>query len=115
MRIDGFLSGSLCRENSTFCGNVEDIVHSHSSDSLISSENVPSVYLSLHVVKAGVIAICYDGVALGLELGNVIDYLRTEECGAVFEGRFIDYNLGTFGFDAFHYALDGALTEVVGV
>ena len=51
----------------------------------------------------------------GLEGGEVVDDLGTEEGGAIRKGGFVDDDLGTLGLDAFHDALDTALAEVVGV
>ena len=86
-----------------------------SNDVLISFENVSSINLISYIVEAGIITVGDDGLALRLELGEVVDDLRTEECRAVFKGGLVDDDLGTLGLDTFHDALDGALTEVVGV
>ena len=81
----------------------------------IATENVAGVDLLLDVVEATVVAVCYDGLASLLEFFEVIHYDTTEEGAAVFEGGLVDNNLGAFGFDALHDALDGTLAEVVGV
>lgn len=73
---------------------------------LVSSENISCVNLVLHVVEARVVAVGDDGVGEFLELVEVVDDFGAEECGAVFEGRFIDDDFSTFGLDAFHHALD---------
>ena len=49
------------------------------------------------------------------EFRQIIDNQTAEEGGAVFEGGLVDDDLGTFGFDALHHALDSTLAEVVGV
>ena len=82
---------------------------------LVAFEDVAGVDLVLHVVEARVIPIRDDGLALGLEFGEVVDHQASEESGAVVEGGFVDNHLGAFGFDAFHHALDGTLAEVVAV
>ena len=82
---------------------------------LISFEDVAGIDLIGHVIEGAVIAVGDDGIGLGLEEGEVVDHTAAEEGDAVFEGGFIDDDLGAFGFDAFHYALDGALAEVVRV
>ncbi len=50
-----------------------------------------------------------------LEVGEVVDDAAAEEGGAVSKGRLVDDDLGAFGLDALHHALDGRLAEVVGV
>ena len=41
--------------------------------------------------------------------------MRTEEGCSIFEGWLVNNDIGAFGLDALHDALDGALAEVVGV
>ena len=82
---------------------------------LVALEDVAGVNFVLDVVEDGVVAVGDDGMALSLEVRKVIDYLGTEEGGAVLEGGLIDDDLGTLGLDTLHDALDGGLTEVVGV
>lgn len=79
----------------------------------IATEDVASIDLGLDVVQTGVVPICYDGVAAGLELLEVIYDEAAEEGVAVLEGGLVDDDLGAFGLDALHHTLDGALTEVV--
>lgn len=80
---------------------------------LISSEQIACVYFLFNVVKAFIVAVGNDGIAKLLEFAKVVDYTASEECGAVFQCRFI-YNDGCpFGFNSFHNALNGALTEIV--
>ena len=54
-------------------------------------------------------------MGLGLEDGEIVYYPASEEGCAVGQSRFIDDDFRTFGFDSLHYALDGALAEVVAV
>lgn len=82
---------------------------------LIPVEQVPRVYLVLDVVEAAVIAIGNDCLALLLERVKVIDDFAAEERFAVLESWFIDDDFGTLCLDAFHDALDGTLSEVVGI
>ena len=79
----------------------------------ISSKNISCIHFFLYVVEALVVAVGYDGLACGFEFGEVVHYPASEEGRAVFEGRFVDDDLGTFSLYAFHNALDGALAEVV--
>ena len=81
----------------------------------VPPEYVPRVHLFLHVVEAGVVAVGDDGVALALELLQVVDYTAAEECAAVLYGRLIDDDLHALGLDPLHHALDAALAEVVAV
>ena len=69
----------------------------------------------MDVVETAVVAVGYDGVALGFEFFEVVDHLGAEEGLSVCEGGLIDDYLGALGLDALHYSLDGALAEVVGV
>ena len=82
---------------------------------LISSEDVSCIDLFLYIVETRVISVGDDGIGLCLELGEVIDYEATEEGTAIFEGWLIDDNIGSLSLDALHDALDGGLSEVVGV
>ncbi len=52
---------------------------------------------------------------MGFELSQIVDDEAAEEGAPVLEGGLVDDDLGTFGFDALHDALDGGLTEVVRV
>ena len=81
----------------------------------IATEDVAGVDLLLDVVEAGVVAVGDDGVAAGLEFLQVVYHKAAEEGAAVLEGGLVDDDLGTFGLDALHHALNGRLAEVVGV
>lgn len=82
---------------------------------LISSEEVASVDFVLDIVQDRVVTVGDDGLGLLLESREVVDDLTAEEGAAVLEGGLVDDDVGSLGFDALHDALDGALTEVVGV
>lgn len=82
---------------------------------LVASEDVAGVDFVADVVEAAVVAVGYDGVALGFELFEVVDHLGAEEGFSVSEGGFIDDDFRALGLDALHYSLDGALAEIVGV
>ena len=81
----------------------------------VSSKNIPRINLVLHIVETGVVSVRDDGVALALELIQVVDYTAAEECAAVLYGRLIDDDLHALGLDPLHHALDAALAEVVAV
>ncbi len=80
---------------------------------LVAFENVSCVHLAGHIVKGSVVAVGDDGVGLGLEGLKVVDHAGAEEGDAVLQRGFVHYDLGALGLDALHYALDGALAEVV--
>ena len=82
---------------------------------LISSKYVSRIYFLLHVFEAFVEAVGDDGADLGLEGCEVVHHAAAEEGGAVVEGGFVDDDFRALGFHALHDALDGRLTEVVGV
>ena len=82
---------------------------------LVPFENVSGIDLFLDIVQGGVVAVSYDGIALGLEGSEVIHHLGAKESSAVFQRGLVDNHLGTLGLDALHNALDGALAEVVRV
>ena len=54
-------------------------------------------------------------MALALESIQIIHHFAAEERAAIFECRFIDDDLRTFGLDAFHHTLNARLAEVVRV
>lgn len=82
----------------------------------VSSEYIPGIYLLLHIIKTGVIAVGDDGMALGLERRQVVDHIAAEEGGAVFERRLIDDNLGALCLDTLLDALLGILqVEAAGI
>ena len=54
-------------------------------------------------------------VALRLEAREVVYDFRAEEDCAIIQRGFVDDDLGSLGLDALHDALDGAVTEIVGV
>lgn len=81
----------------------------------IPPKEVAGVDFFLHVVQAGIIAVCDNAAAFFLELFQIVDDKGTEKGTAVFQGGLVDDDCGTFGFDSLHDALDGGLTEVVTV
>lgn len=82
----------------------------------VSSEYIPGIYLLLHIIKTGVIAVGDNRMALGLERRQVVDHIAAEEGGAVFERRLIDDNLGALCLDTLLYALLGILqVEAAGI
>ena len=83
--------------------------------SLITTEKISCIYLLLYIVQTAVIPVGNDGMALALESIQVIHHFAAEERAAIFECRFIDDDLRTFGLDAFHHTLDARLAEVVRV
>lgn len=50
-----------------------------------------------------------------LELGEIVDYAASKEGGAIRESRFVDDEGCALRLNTLHDALDGRLTEVVGV
>lgn len=72
----------------------------------VSSEDISCVDLVLDIVKTGGVAVGYDGMALLLELCDVVDNLASEECAAVFKGRLVDDDFRPFRLDTLHHALD---------
>lgn len=94
---------------------AEDVAGALNHSGLVALEDVAGVDLGGDIVEDGVVAVGDDGLREGLELGEVIDNEAAKECSAVGEGGLIDDYLGTLGLDAFHDALNAALTEVVGV
>ena len=81
----------------------------------ISPKNVPRINLFLHIIQASIIPVGNDGMALALESIQIIHHFAAEERAAIFECRFIDDDLRTFGLDAFHHTLNARLAEVVRV
>ena len=61
---------------------------------LISSKYVAGVDLLLDVIEAGVVAVGDDGLGLGFEFGEVVDYEAAEEGGAVLEGGLTSSAIG---------------------
>ena len=82
---------------------------------LVAFKYVAGVDLVEDVVQTAVVAVGDDGLALCLELGEVVDDLTTEEGLAIGDGGFVDDDLGALGLDALHDALDGTLAEIVRV
>ena len=74
---------------------------------LVAAEDVAGVEFGGDVGEGGVVAVGDDGLGHGFEAVEVVDDLAAEERGAVSERRLVDDDGGTFGFDAFHDALNG--------
>ena len=83
--------------------------------SLVSLENVSGIYFINYVIKAAVISVGDDGLALTLELLEIIYNFASVEGCAVFESWLIDDDVCAFGLDSFHYTLYGTLAEIVRV
>ena len=99
---------------SSFMINQQSISDTFSFPS-VSAEQISGIHLILHIVQAAVISVGSDGIALCLERLQMIDHTASEEGGAIRQGRFVHNDLGSLGLDAFHHALDGALTEIVAI
>ena len=82
---------------------------------LVSTEDVTSVNLILYIIKARVIAVGDNRMALCLECVKVVYHLASEEGASIFERWLIDNHLCTLCLDSLHDALDGRLAEVVAV
>ena len=81
----------------------------------VAAENVACIDLVLNIVEASIIAVGNDGLALCLELVDIVDHLASEEAAAIFECWLVDYDLSALGLDTLHDALDSRLTEIVGI
>ena len=81
----------------------------------VSSEYIPGIYLLLHVIKTGVIAVCDDCMAFRLEGIQIVNDLAAEKSATLFECWFIDDDLCTLCLDTFHDSLNGRLAEVIGI
>ena len=84
-------------------------------DVLITLKDISCVDLISYIIQAGIIAIGDDSLTLGFEFIEVVDDLRAKEGLSIGDGRLVDDDLSTFGLDALHDALDGALAEVIAV
>ena len=87
----------------------------HLFDDLVSSKNISSIYLLLHIIQTSIIAVGYNCLALLLEGFEVILYSTTEEGAAFFQGWLIDNDLSALCLDTLHDALNGRLAEVIAV
>lgn len=79
----------------------------------VPQKNVPCIDLVLHIIQARVIAVGDNGLGLLFEGIQIVDYTAAKEGAAVFEGGFIDDDIGSLGLDTLHDALDGRLAEIV--
>lgn len=82
---------------------------------LVSTEQVAGIDLLLHIVQAAIVAVGNNGLAALLELVQIVDNLAAKEGSAILQSRLIDDNCRALGLDTLHNALNGRLTEVVGV
>lgn len=82
---------------------------------LVSTEQVAGIDLLLHIVQAAIVAVGNNGLAALLELVQIVDNLAAKEGSAILQSRLIDDNCRALGLDTLHDALNGRLTEVVGV
>ena len=79
---------------------------------LVPPEQVAGVHFPRHVGQLDAPAVGHDEVAAGLEGGEVVRDLRSEELGVSKRGL-VDEHGHPLGLDALHDALDGARAEVV--
>ena len=82
---------------------------------LIPPEQIPGIDLLFHVIQHGVIPVRDDGVRALLELLHVVHHEASEEGGTVGQRGLVDDDGGALRLNALHNALDGGLTEIVGV
>ena len=82
---------------------------------LIPSKNISSIYLLLYIIQASIIAVGDNCLTLFLKCIHIIYNLATKECTSIFQGWFVDDDLGALCFDTLHDTLDGRLAEVVAV
>ena len=75
-------------------------------EKLVSSEDIPRIYFLFHVVKAGIVTVGDDGVALTFERCEVIDDAAAEERAAVLKRRLVDDNFCSLGLHSLHHALN---------
>ena len=82
---------------------------------LVALKVISCIYLVFYIVQRLVIAVGNNRFALFFEFCQIINNKTSKEGLAIRDSGFIDDDLGTFGFDALHDALDGALAEIVRV
>ena len=78
-------------------------------------ENISRINFLFDIIQALVIAGCDDGVAHFLELSQIDDNQTAKERNTNLQGRHIDNHSRALGLDALHDALNGRLTEIVGI
>ena len=81
----------------------------------VPAENIPGINLILHVIQRGIISVCNDAAAHGLEPAEIIHYQTSEKCSPVIQRRFVYYHRSPSGLDTLHHSLYGTLAEIVGV
>lgn len=82
---------------------------------LVAGKEIAGIDFGSDVLEFGACAVGEDGLGEAFEFGKVVDHAAAEEGGSIFKCGFVDDDSRTFRLDAFHNALDAALTEVVRV
>ena len=82
---------------------------------LIPTEQVAGVDFVLYIIQTAVVAVGDDGLAALFENVQIVHHFAAEEGSAILQSRLIDDNCRALGLDTLHDALNGRLTEVVGV
>ena len=80
---------------------------------LVTVEQVSCIYFANHIVKAVVIAVGNDGVALLLKFSKVDYDFTAEKGGFILQRGFVNDDVCTFRFDTFHDTLNRTLSEIV--
>ena len=80
---------------------------------LISLKQISCIYLFLNIVKFFVISICYNSLTFLLKLIKIIHNSRAKESCSIFKRWLVDYDSCSLCLNSLHYALNGALTEVI--
>ena len=82
---------------------------------LIPTEQVAGVDFVLYIIQTAVVAVGDDGLAALFENVQIVHHFAAEEGSAILQSRLIDDNCRALGLDTLHDALNGRLTEVIGV
>ena len=78
-------------------------------------KQVSCIYFWGDIIQTDIVSVGNDGVALLLEFLQIVYDFTSEEGRMIRKSRFVNDDVGAFGFDPFHDTLDRTLTEVVGV
>lgn len=70
----------------------------------IPSEQVPGIYLLLHIIQHTVVTIGNDGIAHLFELFQIIDHQAAEEGSAIFQFGLINQHSSSLDLYALHNA-----------
>lgn len=73
---------------------------------LVALEDVAGIDFVSHIVEDGIVAVGDDGLGEEFELGEVVNNEAAEEGATIWQCRFVDDDLGTFGFHTLHDTLD---------